>query len=58
MAGNFWHSSHNQQWILDKQDLIRERQYDLQFLTEEEYTKVFIFFSNLLQILGEHLKLR
>lgn len=58
MAGSFWESSHNQQWILDKQDLIRERQYDLQFLSEEEYTKVFIFFSNLLQILGEHLKLR
>lgn len=26
MAGNFWKSSHYQQWILDKQDLIRERQ--------------------------------
>lgn len=58
MAGNFWQSSHYQQWILDKQDLIRERQIDLQILTEDEYSKLFIFFSNLLQILGEHLKLR
>ncbi|GAB0090504.1 cyclin C [Sergentomyia squamirostris] len=58
MAGNFWQSSHNQQWILDKQDLIRERQYDLQILTEEEYQKIFIFFSNLIQILGESLKIR
>lgn len=58
MAGNFWQSSHYQQWILDKQDLIRERQIDLAILTEDEYSKLFIFFSNLLQILGEQLKLR
>lgn len=58
MAGNFWQSSHCQQWILDKQDLIRERQVDLQILSEEEYSKLFIFFSNLLQVLGEQLKLR
>ncbi|XP_055683578.1 cyclin-C [Lutzomyia longipalpis] len=58
MAGNFWQSSHNQQWILDKQDLIRERQYDLQILTDDEYQKIFIFFSNLIQILGETLKIR
>lgn len=57
MAGNFWHSSHHQQWILDKQDLIRERT-DLTFLTEEEYQKLFIFFANLIQVMGEHLKLR
>nr|CAD7456749.1 unnamed protein product [Timema tahoe] len=58
MAGNFWQSSHHQQWLLDRQDLIRERQQDLQILTEEEYQKIFIFFSNLIQILGEQLKLR
>ncbi|KAM7359352.1 cyclin C [Cochliomyia hominivorax] len=58
MAGNFWQSSHSQQWILDRQDLIRERQYDLQLLTEEEYQKVFIFFANVIQVLGEQLKLR
>ena len=58
MAGNFWKSSHYQQWILDKQDLIRERQTDLAYLTEEEYTKVFIFFANFLQVLGEQHKLR
>nr|CAD7395320.1 unnamed protein product [Timema poppensis] len=48
----------SQQWLLDRQDLIRERQQDLQILTEEEYQKIFIFFSNLIQILGEQLKLR
>ncbi|XP_018333611.1 cyclin-C isoform X2 [Agrilus planipennis] len=46
MAGNFWQSSHHQQWLLDKQDLIRERQYDLSVLSEEEYQKIFIFFAS------------
>ncbi|KAL7293661.1 cyclin-C [Trichogramma pretiosum] len=58
MAGNFWHSSHHQQWLLDKQDLVRERQHDLSILTEEEYQKILIFFANLIQVLGEQLKLR
>lgn len=58
MAGNFWESSHCQQWILDKQEIIVGRQYDLQFLTEDEYQKLFIFFANLIQVLGEQLKLR
>lgn len=58
MAGNFWKSSHYQQWLLDKQDLIRERQTDAAFLTEEEYTKIFIFFANFIQVLGEQHKLR
>ncbi|KAH8388784.1 hypothetical protein KR009_001717, partial [Drosophila setifemur] len=58
MAGNFWQSSHSQQWILDKQDLLRERQHDLLALSEDEYQKVFIFFANVIQVLGEQLKLR
>ncbi|XP_050304023.1 cyclin-C [Anthonomus grandis grandis] len=58
MAGNFWQSSHHQQWILDKQDLVRERQHDLGILTEEEYQKIFIFFASVIQTLGEQLKLR
>lgn len=58
MAGNFWQSSHYQQWILDKQDLVRDRQLDLQVLSEEEYQKICIFFSNFIQILGEQLKLK
>lgn len=58
MAGNFWQSSHAQQWILDRQDLARERQHDLQALSEDEYQKIFIFFANIIQTLGEQLKLR
>ncbi|CAI9570176.1 unnamed protein product, partial [Staurois parvus] len=50
--------SQNLQWILDKQDLLKERQKDLKFLTEEEYWKLQIFFTNVIQALGEHLKLR
>uniref|UniRef100_A0A8B9L4J6 Cyclin C n=1 Tax=Astyanax mexicanus TaxID=7994 RepID=A0A8B9L4J6_ASTMX len=46
------------QWVLDKQDLLKERQKDLKFLTEEEYWKLQIFFANVIQALGEHLKLR
>ncbi|RXM27863.1 Cyclin-C [Acipenser ruthenus] len=46
------------QWILDKQDLMKERQKDLKFLAEEEYWKLQIFFANVIQALGEHLKLR
>ncbi|XP_025754724.1 cyclin-C isoform X1 [Oreochromis niloticus] len=48
----------NLQWVLDKQDLMKERQKDLKFLTEEEYWKLQIFFANVIQALGEHLKLR
>ena len=35
MAGNFWQSSHSSQWILDKVDLVRERQNDLQALASQ-----------------------
>nr|XP_039320000.1 cyclin-C-like [Saimiri boliviensis boliviensis] len=58
MVGNFWQSSHYLQWILDKQDLLEERQKDLKFLSEEEYWKLQIFFTNVIQALGEHRKLR
>lgn len=48
----------SQQWLLDKQDLIRERQHDLAILAEDEYQKIFIFFASVIQTLGEQLKLR
>lgn len=59
MAGNFWQSSQYQQWLFDKQDLMRERQPDLKILnSEEDYHKILIFFANFIQSLGEQLKLR
>lgn len=39
-------ASSSLQWILDKQDLLKERQKDLKFLSEEEYWKLQIFFTN------------
>lgn len=58
MAGNFWHSSHYQQWLLTKDDLVRDRRYDLQFISPEDYQKINIFFANFIQVIGEQLKLR
>lgn len=58
MAGNFWQSSHYQQWIFDPQNLLRERRHDIKILTEEEYQKIMIFFANFIQALGEQLKVR
>ncbi|KAL1243811.1 Cyclin-C [Trichinella nativa] len=58
MAGNFWRSSHYQQWLLDRQENLYERSADLKFLSEEEYQKLFIFFCNLIQTLGEQLKVK
>uniref|UniRef100_UPI00358EA9CC cyclin-C isoform X1 n=1 Tax=Myxine glutinosa TaxID=7769 RepID=UPI00358EA9CC len=46
------------QWILDKQDIIKERQKDLKNLSEDDYWKIQIFFANVIQALGEQLKLR
>ena len=34
------------QWILDPQILMRDRQKDLTILTEEEYQRVMIFYCN------------
>lgn len=36
----------SQQWLLDSQDLIQERQADLEVLSEEEYMKIMNFFAN------------
>uniref|UniRef100_A0A5S6QYM2 Cyclin-like domain-containing protein n=1 Tax=Trichuris muris TaxID=70415 RepID=A0A5S6QYM2_TRIMR len=58
MAGNFWRSSHCRQWILDRQEILVERSQDLKILGEDDYQKVLIFFSNLIQAIGEQLKVR
>ncbi|XP_055343358.1 cyclin-C-like [Paramacrobiotus metropolitanus] len=58
MAGNFWLSSHFQQWLFDRQDLIRERQVDYQTLSEDEYQKIMIFYANVIQAIGEQLKIK
>lgn len=58
MCGNFWKSSHYQQWILDAQELELHRRRDLQALTPEELQKTHIFLANYIKSLGETLKMR
>uniref|UniRef100_A0A1I8GVN3 Cyclin-C n=2 Tax=Macrostomum lignano TaxID=282301 RepID=A0A1I8GVN3_9PLAT len=58
MAGNFWQSSHYQEWLLDKQYVDLYRAEDLKFLTEEEYQKLMVFFANFIQAIGEKLVVR
>jgi len=58
MAGNFWQSSHCKQWLLTEEYLLSERQKDLTLLTSEGYDKIMIFFANIIQALGEQLKVR
>jgi len=59
MAGNFWLSSHFQQWLLTKEEILAECQLvDLRSLTLEEYQKIHIFFAHFIQSLGEFLKMR
>jgi len=36
----------SQQWILDPDDLMRERHEDLAVLSQDEYQKIIIFFAN------------
>ncbi|VDP02626.1 unnamed protein product [Soboliphyme baturini] len=47
-----------QQWILDRQEILYERAADLRIFSEEEYQKIGIFFTNLIQAIGEQLKVR
>lgn len=56
MAGNFWKSSHNQQWIFDREHITSQRKEDLKILSETEYQKVMIFFTNVIQSIGEAVK--
>lgn len=59
MAGNFWLSSHYQQWLMTKEELMTECQLnDLKTLTLDEYQKVHIFYAHFIQTLGEYLKMR
>ena len=58
MSGNFWQSSHYKQWLLTEEFLMRERSGDLQVLSEVDYQKIMIFFANVIQAIGENLKMR
>lgn len=58
MAGNYWLSSHYQQWLLDRQDLIRERHHDLNILGEDNYQKLMIFYADFIQAISETLNVK
>jgi len=58
MAGNFWLSSHCQQWLLTEEEVASELATDLKYISLEEYKKLHIFFASFIQALGEQLKLR
>ncbi len=60
MAGNFWQSSHYQEWLLDRQEIEIGKQHDLAILeSSDNLQKIHIFFANFIQYLGaEPLKLR
>ena len=58
MAGNFWKSSHYEEWLLNPQELELGRREDCEDLTKEQLLKLHIFYSNFIQTLGEHAQLR
>lgn len=58
MAGNFWQSRHYKKWQLCRTEMLRARHSDLLSISEEEYKKIIVFFSGIMQTLGEQLKLR
>jgi len=58
MAGNFWQSSHCKQWLLTEEYILSSRRKDLLELSNEEYQKIMIFFANVIQAIGEQVKVR
>lgn len=58
MAGNFWKSSHYEEWLLNPQELELGRREDCEVLTKDQLLKLHIFYANFIQTLGEHALLR
>ena len=59
MAGNFWTSSHCKQWIWDPQELDINRRHDVERMGSiANYHKLMTLFINLIQEIGEKLKIR
>ncbi|CAO4368316.1 unnamed protein product [Caenorhabditis nigoni] len=46
MALDFWKSSHAQQWIFDKTEIWKQRAEDMKTYSEEEYSRLNIFWAN------------
>lgn len=68
MAASYWKSSQFEQWLFDRQELLSVRLRDISnwpasansstTISEEDYLKVLIFYSNVIQQIGEHYKVR
>ena len=67
MAASYWKSSQFDQWLFDRQELMSGRLRDIaswpsntnsNSITEDDYSKILIFYSNIIQNIGEHYKVR
>eukprot|EP01132_Coremiostelium_polycephalum_P004129 gene4129-5166_t len=58
MAANFWESSHCNEWLLDKNKIEESNPKDKSFLSPIELRRLKIHFCNVIQNLGNALKLR
>ncbi|CAF4264006.1 unnamed protein product, partial [Rotaria sordida] len=67
MAASYWKSSQFEQWLFDRQELIAFRLRDIASwpssngsspITEDDYLKILIFYSNIIQYIGEQYKVR
>ncbi|VDO82501.1 unnamed protein product [Schistosoma margrebowiei] len=59
MARSFWRSSNYLEWLLDRQDVMIHRANDLKILgSEEEYQKVMLFFTDVIQAFGKSVEVR
>ncbi|CAF4029128.1 unnamed protein product [Rotaria magnacalcarata] len=67
MAASYWKSSQFEQWLFDRQELMSVRLRDiaswpssngLSSVTEDDYMKILIFYSNIIQSIGEQYKVR
>ena len=71
MASSYWKSSQFEQWLFDRQELLSVRLRDIaswstnpstnnpnSLISEDDYLKILIFYSNIIQYIGEHYKVR
>jgi cyclin C len=67
MAASYWKSSQFDQWLFDRQELMSVRLRDISswssnnnssLITEDDYSKILIFYSNIIQYIGEQYKVR
>ena len=67
MAASYWKSSQFEQWLFDRQELTSARLRDISSwpstnnstpITEDDYLKILIFYSNIIQHIGEQYKVR